>query len=92
MSDPKAEKDPNVEKEPGPQGEISSSGTPSSDVPEKKKREYKDFGHDSEKPTRMSIHFTIALGLFSLIYAPRPDANVDMSQVCILAVFLTGLD
>lgn len=37
---------PNFEKEPGPQGEVTE---------EKKKREYKDFGHDEEKPTRMFL-------------------------------------
>jgi H+-transporting ATPase len=46
---------PNFEKEPGPQGETPVE-TPSPDVPEaKKKREYKDFGHDEEKPTRTFI-------------------------------------
>jgi H+-transporting ATPase len=46
---------PNFEKEPGPQGE-SPVETPSVIVPEeKKKREYKDFGHEEEKPTRMFI-------------------------------------
>jgi H+-transporting ATPase len=41
----------NIEKEPGPQGD-SPEQTPSTPEPEKKKREYKDFGHDEEKPTR----------------------------------------
>ncbi|KAF8842476.1 plasma-membrane proton-e [Paxillus ammoniavirescens] len=41
--------EPNVEKEPGPQGDESAiAQTPF----EKKKREYKDFGHDEEKPTQ----------------------------------------
>ena len=30
------------------------------DVPEKKKREYKDFGHDEEKATRESLIFLAA--------------------------------
>jgi H+-transporting ATPase len=43
--------EPNVAKEPGPQGEESPVAySPSPD--EKKKREYKEFGHDEEKPTR----------------------------------------
>jgi H+-transporting ATPase len=44
----------NVEKEPGPQGEespIAQSPAPE----EKKKREYKDFTHDEEKPTRKHL-------------------------------------
>ena len=40
--------DPNVEKkEAGPPPEDSSQ-----EVPEKKKREYKEFGHEEEGPTR----------------------------------------
>jgi H+-transporting ATPase len=42
--------DPVVEKEPGPAPEQSGSGTPPAD--EKKKREYKEFGHEEEGPTR----------------------------------------
>ncbi len=38
----------NVEKEPGPQADSPA------EEPEKKKREYKDFGHDEEKQTRKS--------------------------------------
>ena len=34
----------NIEKEPGP-----SSDSPIQQEPEKKKREYKDFGHEEEK-------------------------------------------
>jgi H+-transporting ATPase len=37
---------PNFEKEPGPQGEVTE---------EKKKREYKDFGHEEEKPTHANV-------------------------------------
>lgn len=45
---------PNVEKEPGPQGETPVETPAPEAVPEeKKKREYKDFGHEEEKPTRM---------------------------------------
>jgi H+-transporting ATPase len=40
----------NVAKEPGPQGE--ESPITQSPPDEKRKREYKDFGHDEEKPTR----------------------------------------
>jgi H+-transporting ATPase len=39
----------NVAKEPGPQGDESPVV---SSPEEKKKREYKEFGHDEEKPTR----------------------------------------
>lgn len=38
----------NVEKEPGPQG-----SSPEVEEPEKRKREYKEFGHDEVKATRM---------------------------------------
>lgn len=42
----------NVEKEPGPQ-EPTATPPPGTPVePEKKKREYKDFGHEQEGPTR----------------------------------------
>jgi len=51
--------EPNVEKEPGPQGEkepgpqiTEQASAASSDEPDKKKREYKEFTHDEEKPTR----------------------------------------
>jgi hypothetical protein len=55
---------PNFEKEPGPNSD-SPVETPS-DVPEaKKKREYKDFGHDEEKPTRMFIIFPCASAAFA---------------------------
>jgi hypothetical protein len=85
MSEPNVGKEPNVEKEPGPQGESPAAETPPAVVPAKKKREYKDFGHETEKATRMLIVYLLRLS--SLIYASRPDANVDMSQVCILAMF-----
>ena len=43
----------NVEKEPGPQGDVPPAQTTPSEPPvEKKKREYKDFGHEEEKATR----------------------------------------
>lgn len=42
-----------MEKEPGPLGEES----PITDAPAetKRKREYKDFGHEDEKPTRTPL-------------------------------------
>ena len=83
---PSVEKEPNVEKEPGPPGETSSSDIPSSSIPKGKKREYKDFGHDTEQPTRLSLYVA---DLFCLIHALPPDANVDMSQVCMRTVFLS---
>lgn len=43
--------EPNVEKEPGPQGEESPTANVNSGAP--REREYKDFGHDEEKATRM---------------------------------------
>jgi hypothetical protein len=69
MSEPNVEKESNVEKEPGPQGETPATETPYSDVPEKRKREYKDFGHETEKPTRM---FTFTTAIFThLRVSPR---------------------
>ena len=44
---------PNVEKEPGPV-ETPAASTPDAVEPEKKKREYKDFGHEQEAATRES--------------------------------------
>lgn len=47
----------NVEKEPGPDSpEQAVVETPVDG--EKKKREYKDFGHEDEKPTRMFLTLT----------------------------------
>lgn len=50
----------NVEKEPGPQPEVTT--TPTEEVPEKRKREYKDFGHETEAATR-SYHLIMTLPL-----------------------------
>jgi len=47
----------NIEKEPGPQGDSPNSNTPVE--LEKKKREYKDFEHDTEKATRTFISFLL---------------------------------
>ena len=47
--------EPNVEKEPGPLGEESPIINAAPDA--KRKREYKEFGHDEEKPTR--THFSL---------------------------------
>jgi H+-transporting ATPase len=43
---------PIAEKEPGPAQEPVATSTPAADG-EKKQREYKDFGHDEEGPSRM---------------------------------------
>ena len=67
-----------MEKEPGPQGEES----PVTDAPvdAKRKREYKEFGHDDEKPTR--THAFLTLPRLQVLTVPLIDANVDMSLVC----------
>ena len=58
MSDPAntvSEKEPGMPaaaSEPTPATPAEEVGTPSGEEP-KKKREYKDFGHDEEKATRM---------------------------------------
>lgn len=46
----------NVEKEAGPTEPVKDTNqppTPADEQPEKRKREYKDFGHEEEKATRM---------------------------------------
>lgn len=51
-------------KVPGPQAEES----PITDVPDaKRKREYKDFGHEEEKPTRTYLAFIHVQALTALI-------------------------
>lgn len=45
----------NTEKVPGPTGDQPEQPVDSPPAEEKKKREYKDFGHDEEKPTRKSL-------------------------------------
>ena len=57
--------DPQVEKEAGPTPPAAE--TPSSQ-PEKKKREYKDFGEEDEKPTRTCSN------AFPLSCSPHPDS------------------
>ena len=71
----------NVEKEPGSQGDVPPAQTTPSEPPvEKKKREYKDFGHDEDKgPSRKFVHLQ-RLGTASSHHF-FPDALVDMSQV-----------
>jgi H+-transporting ATPase len=44
----------NVEKEPGPQ-EPAATPDSTTEEPEKKKREYKDFGHEEEGPTHANV-------------------------------------
>ena len=42
----------NVEKEAGSTEPVKDTNQPDAPEPEKKKREYKEFGHDEEKATR----------------------------------------
>lgn len=56
--------DPQVEKEAG--STPPAAETPNAE-PEKKKREYKDFGEEDDKPTRT------CLCAFSCVFLPRPD-------------------
>ncbi|KAI6038014.1 plasma membrane H+-transporting ATPase [Pisolithus marmoratus] len=72
----------NVEKEAGPQGEDSSiSQTP----PEsKKKREYKEFGHDDEKPT----HANVDMSMIELKAEDLYDKEkVDLETIVVEDVF-----
>jgi len=50
--------EPTVAKVPGPQAEESLAITDAPDT--KRKREYKDFGHDEEKPTRSYLSLSPA--------------------------------
>lgn len=53
--------EPVAEKEAGPAQEPATNGADTAAPPEKRKREYKDFGHEEEKATRMcsTIFFSI---------------------------------
>lgn len=64
----------NIQKEPGPNDDSLEQIL----VPEKRKREYKDFGHDEDKATRMICSFFF---LCQLLYLSVLDAKVDMSTV-----------
>ncbi|TFL04752.1 hypothetical protein BDV98DRAFT_543918 [Pterulicium gracile] len=69
----------NVEKEPGPQAD-----TPPVQVGEKKKREYKDFEHDTEKPTHANVDMaTIELKAEDLY----DKEKVDLETIVIEDVF-----
>ncbi|KAE9396724.1 plasma-membrane proton-e [Gymnopus androsaceus JB14] len=45
----------NIEKEPGPQEPTQTPAPSTPEEPEKKKREYKDFGHEEEGPTHANV-------------------------------------
>lgn len=57
------------EKERGPDEIQEEPSTPV--TTEKKKREYKDFGHDEEKATRMCLFLLNAIALLTVIQMPR---------------------
>jgi hypothetical protein len=70
--------------------EKKESGSPPTDIPEelppaaepeKRKREYKEFGEEKEKATRMCPLFCSLLSFSNHV----TDANVDMSLVMISA-------
>ncbi len=71
------------EKEPGSPAESTQNNqlVKDTEMPEKRKREYKDFGHEEAAPTRKFPY------LFCQFSGPRflkpflLDANVDMGQV-----------
>ncbi|KAL0959831.1 hypothetical protein HGRIS_011508 [Hohenbuehelia grisea] len=73
----------NVEKEPGPQSQHAAD--PSVEAqPEKKKREYKDFAHDEEKPTYANVDMsTIELKAEDLY----DKEKVDLETIVIEDVF-----
>jgi hypothetical protein len=74
---------PIAEKEPGPAPEVA---TP---VAEKKKREYKDFGHEAEAATRMS-HFPLFLddSLFSRDFLYRRQGRHGSGVFSFCSYFL----
>ena len=58
--------EPVAEKEAGPAPD-NNNGTESEPPKEKRKREYKDFGHDEEKPTRMfNVQLLHSVSIFSI--------------------------
>ena len=70
----------NVEKEPGPVGESPVV----QEEPEKKKREYKDFGHEEEKPT----HANVAMDQIELKAEDLYDKEkVDLETIVLEDVF-----
>ncbi|KAJ7599365.1 hypothetical protein C8J56DRAFT_1020815 [Mycena floridula] len=72
----------NVEKEPGPAGESPEASTAPPE--EKKKREYKDFGHEEEKPTHANVDMdTIELKAEDLY----DKEKVDLETIVIDDVF-----
>jgi len=81
----------NIEKEPGPQGEKEPGPQPADQSPsvtpgepEKRKRQYKDFGHDEEKPTHANIDMTA----FELKAEDLYDKEkVDLETIVIEDVF-----
>lgn len=72
----------NVEKEAGPQGEESPVSPTPPDA--KKKREYKDFGHDEQKPT----HANVDMSLIELKAEDLYDKEkVDLETIVVEDVF-----
>ncbi|KZT24844.1 plasma-membrane proton-e [Neolentinus lepideus HHB14362 ss-1] len=72
--------DPIAEKEAGP----TPAGEPDTNEPEKKKREYKDFGHEEEKPT----HANVDMSLIELKAEDLYDKEkVDLETIVIDDVF-----
>ncbi|KXN87326.1 ATPase 6, plasma membrane-type [Leucoagaricus sp. SymC.cos] len=69
----------NVEKEPGPR-----PASPTTEQPEKRKREYKDFGEEDEKPT----HANVDMSLIELKAEDLYDKEkVDLETIVIEDVF-----
>ena len=78
------------QKVPGQQGEdspVSSSG-----IEEKKKREYKDFGHDEEKPTRKRLSHLSSLFLNSSPDRCQCGHVLGLSQLFVSIDGITHLD
>ncbi|KIY53238.1 plasma-membrane proton-e [Fistulina hepatica ATCC 64428] len=75
----------NVEKEPGPVSSDQPSPTPPTPVePEKRKHEYKEFGHEEEKPS----HANVDMGTIELKAEDLYDKEkVDLETIVLEDVF-----
>ncbi|KAG6864223.1 hypothetical protein C0991_011260 [Blastosporella zonata] len=74
----------NVEKEPGPLGDSPAQAPSTPTEPEKRKREYKDFGHEEEKATHANVDMsTIELKAEDLY----DKEKVDLETIVIDDVF-----
>lgn len=77
---------PNVEKEPGPAGDAPVPPSPTAAEPEQKKREYKDFAHDEEAPTRAYISMPVIHPLLTRDTLSRRECRYGYSKLWLVAL------